>query len=269
MLILEPGRAARNYWLDFWRYRELLYFLAWRDLAVRYKQTVVGVAWAVLRPALTMLVFIGFRRMVGVARGEVPDAILVLAGVLPWQFFSSALSEASSSLIGNANLISKTYFPRLIIPIASAVTSFVDFLVTLGMLALVFLWHRVVPGWQLIALPGLVLMMFVLALGLGLLFAALNVKYRDFRYLVPFMVQFGLFVSPVAFAASDVPPAWRGWLALNPLSGIIEGVRWSLLGGRAPLEPLMLGVSAAVTVASVIVGVGYFRRVERGFADLI
>lgn len=268
-LVIEPGRAARNYWGDLWRYRELMYILAWRDLAVRYKQTAIGVAWALIRPGLTMLVFVVFRRLVGLEPGSVPDPILVLAGVLPWQFFSAALSESSGSLIGNANLISKIYFPRLIIPCAAVVTSLVDFLITLGMLALLMLWYGFAPNWQLLALPLFVLLAFGLSVGLGLFFAALNVEYRDFRYVVPFMVQFGLFISPIAFTTANVPERWRTFYALNPLVGIIDGFRWSVLAGETPLDFHLVGISTAVTVFVLLMGVWYFRRMERGFADVI
>ena len=268
-LIIEPGRAARNYWGDLWRYRELLYILAWRDLAVRYKQTAIGVAWAIIRPALTMLVFVAFRRMVGIEPGSVPEPILVLAAVLPWQFFSAALSESSGSLIGNANLISKIYFPRLIIPCAAVVTSLVDFLITLGMLALLMLWYGFAPGWQLAFLPLFVLLAFGLSVGAGLFFAALNVEFRDFRYVVPFIVQFGLFVSPIAFTTANVPERWRALYSLNPMVGIIDGFRWSVLAGRTPLDLQAVAISAAVTGSFLFLGVWYFRRMERRFADVI
>jgi len=268
-IVIEPGRAARNYWRDVWHYRELAHFLAWRDILVRYKQTVIGVAWALVRPALTMAAFVVFRRMFGVEHSNVPEPILVFAGVLPWQFFSTALSESSGSLIGNANLISKVYFPRLIIPCAAVVTSLVDFLITLGILAVLMLWYGFAPGWQLAALPLFVLITFCLALGLGLFLAALNVEYRDFRYVVPFIVQFGLFISPIAFTTANVPERWRGLYALNPLVGIIDGFRWSILGGQAPLDLQTLAFSLAVTGAFMLLGVWYFRRMERTFADVI
>lgn len=268
-LVIEPGRAAGNYWRDLWRYRELLYILAWRDLAVRYKQTAIGVAWALIRPALTMLVFVAFRRLVGIEPGEVPEPILVLAAVLPWQFFSAALSESSGSLVGNANLISKIYFPRLIIPCAAVVTSLVDFLITLAMLAVLMLWYGFAPGWQLLALPLFVALALGLSVGLGLFFAALNVEYRDFRYVVPFIVQFGLFISPIAFTTANVPESWRTLYSLNPLAGIIDGFRWSLLDGRTPLEAQSVGIAVAVTAGFLLLGVWYFRRMERGFADVI
>ncbi len=268
-LIIEPGRTAKNYWRDLWRYRELMYFLAWRDVAVRYKQTIIGVAWALIRPALTMLVFVAFRRMVGISPGPVPEPILVFAAVLPWQFFSTALSESANSLIGNANLISKVYFPRLIIPCAAVVTSLVDFLITLGLLGVLMLWYRFVPGWQVVALPFFALLAFGLSVGFGLFLSALNVEYRDFRYVVPFIVQFGLFVSPIAFSTTDVPERWRALYALNPLVGVIDGFRWSLLGGRVPFNGQLVEISAVIMAALLFLGIWYFRRMERGFADVI
>jgi lipopolysaccharide transport system permease protein len=268
-LIIEPGMTAKNYWRDLWHYRELMYFLAWRDVAVRYKQTAVGIAWALIRPALTMLVFVGFRRLVGLPASAVPEPIFVFAAVLPWQFFSTALSDSAGSLIGNANLVSKIYFPRLVIPLAAVITSLVDFVITLALLAVLMVWYGFAPGWQVVMLPVFVLMAFGLSLGCGLLLAALNVEYRDFRYVVPFVVQFGLFVSPIAFSTADVPEKWRALYALNPLVGIIDGFRWSLLGGSVPLDADTVWVSAAVTVAVIVVGVWYFRRMEHGFADVI
>ena len=268
-LIIEPGSGAKNYWRDLWRYRELMYFLAWRDIVVRYKQTAIGVAWALLRPALTMLVFVAFRRLVGIKPGGPPEPILVFAAVLPWQFFSIALSEASGSLIGNADLISKVYFPRLIIPGAAVVTAFVDFLIALSLLAVLMLWYGVAPGWQLLTLPLFVLLAFGLSLGPGIFLAALNVEYRDFRYIVPFIVQFGLFISPIAFTTADIPERWRTLYALNPMVGIIDGFRWCILGGHLPLDLRAAGLSIAVTGSSLLLGAWYFRRMERSFADVI
>lgn len=269
LIVLEAGRAARHYWRDLWLYRELMVFLAWRDLAVRYKQTSIGVAWALVRPALTMLVFVAFRRMAGLRDDGVPEPILVLAAVLPWQFFSNALSEASGSLVGNANLISKVYFPRLIIPCAAVVTSLVDFAITLAMLALLMLWYGYAPHGPMLALPLFVLLTFALSVGLGLFLTALNVEYRDFRYIVPFIVQFGLFISPVAFTTANVPERWRTLYAFNPLVGIIDGFRWCILGGNLPLDTSAVAISVVVTVTFLVLGVWYFRRVERSFADVI
>jgi lipopolysaccharide transport system permease protein len=268
-LVIEPGLTAKNYWGDLWRYRELLYFLAWRDIVVRYKQTAIGIIWALLRPALTMLVFVVFRRLAGIEPGAAPEPVLVFAAVLPWQFFSTALTESSSSLIGNANLISKVYFPRLIIPWAAVVTAFVDFLVTLGLLAALMLWYGIAPGWQVLAMPLFVLLAFGLSLGTGLFLAALNVEYRDFRYIVPFIVQFGLFISPIAFTTAAVPERWRTLYALNPMVGIIDGFRWAILGGHVSLGLESQVLSVGVTACCVLLGVWYFRRMERSFADVI
>jgi lipopolysaccharide transport system permease protein len=246
-----------------------MYFLAWRDIVVRYKQTIIGVAWALIRPALTMLIFVAFRRMVGLPASDVPEPILVFAAVLPWQFFSSALTESSGSLLGNANLISKVYFPRLIIPCAAVVTSLADFLITLGLLACLMLWYGFMPGWQVAVLPLFVLLTLGLSMGVGLLLAALNVEFRDFRYIIPFIIQLGLFISPIAFSTSDVPENWRTLYALNPMVGIIDGFRWSLLGGMTPLDPQAVMLSLTVTISALFLGVWYFRRMERSFADVI
>lgn len=268
-LRIEPGAASRNYWRDLWSYRELMVFLAWRDLSVRYKQTALGVTWAVLRPAVTMLIFVAFRRLTGLPPTGVPDAILVLSAVLPWQFFSSALSEVSGCLVGNANLISKVYFPRLIVPLSAMATSAVDFLITLGMLALVMLWYGYAPTVKIFLLPALIVLTAILALGAGLLLSALNVQYRDFRYVVPFIVQLGLFVSPVAFTTANVPEDWRIIFSLNPLVGIIEGFRWCLLSDDVAFYAGPMLISVACTLVALAVGIWYFRRMERRFADVI
>jgi lipopolysaccharide transport system permease protein len=268
-LVIDPVLASANYWRDLWRYRELMYVLAWRDLAVRYKQTAIGVAWALLRPALTMLVFVLFRRLMGVERGVVPDVVFVLAAVLPWQFFSSALSESANSLIVNTNLISKVYFPRLIVPTAAIATALVDFLITVALLAVVMAWQGVAPSWTLLALPPFLALALALAMGIGVLLAALNVRYRDFRYVVPFIVQVGLFVSPIAFSSDSVPARWQPLYVLNPLAGIIDGFRWSILGGRTPIDPTSLASSVVITLAVLAIGVAYFRRTERSLADVI
>ncbi len=268
-LIIEPGRVAANYWGDVWRYRELLYFLAWRDIAVRYKQTAIGVAWALLRPAITMTVFVLFRRLMGTPPASVPEPVLVFAAVLPWQFFSSALSESSMSLVSNASLVSKVYFPRLLVPAAAVTAAFADFLITLALLAGLMAWYGVAPGWSVLALPVFVVLAAALALGSGLCLAALNVEYRDFRYVVPFMIQVALFVSPIAFMTANVPERWRPLYSLNPLVGVIDGFRWSILGDQFPVDSRVLATTIVLAVLSLIVGVWYFRRVERRFADVI
>jgi len=279
-LILEPGRAEKNYWRDLWRYRELFIILAWRDVTVRYKQTVIGVAWAVLRPLLTTIVFtVVFSKIAKMAApAGVPYALLVMAANLPWQFFATAMSEASNSLIGNANLISKIYFPRLIVPAGSVITSFVDFLITLGLMALMMLVYRFMPDWRLLLLPAFMVLAFAASFGIGLWLCALNVEYRDFRYIVPFVVQFGFFLSPVGFMTTRVPEIWRwhGWdiparllYSLNPMVGVIDGFRWCLLRGKIPLFPGTLLTSVFITVALCVSGIWYFRKMERTFADVI
>lgn len=268
-LIIEPGRGVANYWGDVWRYRELLYFLAWRDIAVRYKQTAIGIAWAVLRPAITMIVFVLFRRLMNTPATGVPEPVLVFAAVLPWQFFSSALAESSMSLVGNASLISKVYFPRLLVPAAALGAAFVDFAVTLGLLAVLMASYGLTPPMTILALPAFVALASALALGFGLWLAALTVQYRDFRYLVPFVIQVALFVSPIAFLSASVPERWRPLYLLNPLVGVIDGFRWSILGHEFALDPRTVIASTAIAITSLTLGVWYFRRVERRFADVI
>jgi lipopolysaccharide transport system permease protein len=271
VIILESGRAERNYWRDLWHYRELFAILAWRDVAVRYKQTAIGLAWALARPFLTMVVFtVIFSRVAKLpSDGSAPYPILVFAGMLPWFLFSSVLSEASNSLIGNANLISKVYFPRLVIPSASAVVALVDFAVNLAMLALLMLWWGFLPGWRVILLPAFVALAVLASLGPALWITALNVKYRDFRYIIPFIVQFGLYVSPVGFSSAVVPEKWRFWYSLNPVVGVIDGFRWCLLGGQSQFYLPGFLVSLAVVAFFLWFGVHYFRATERAFADMI
>jgi lipopolysaccharide transport system permease protein len=270
-LLIEAGRGAKNYWRDLWRYRELFYFLAWRDILVRYKQTAIGIAWALVRPFLTMLVFTFiFSRVAKLpAPGSVPYALLVFAAMLPWQFFSTALSEASNSLIGNSNLISKVYFPRLIVPAGSVITSFVDFLITLGLMAGMMVWYGFLPDWRLLTLPMFMALAFGSAFGAGLWLCALNVRYRDFRYIVPFIVQFGLYLSPVGFSSNIVPEGMRLIYALNPMVGVIDGFRWALLRGQSPLAGYALIASILVTSVLCLSGIWYFRRTEKTFADII
>lgn len=271
VLVLEPGRADSHYWRDLWSYRELFAILAWRDVAVRYKQTVIGIAWAVVRPLLTMVVFtIVFGRLAGLpSEGSAPYAIMVFAGLLPWFLFSSILGEASNSLIGNANLIGKVYFPRIIIPVASAAVALVDFAINLVILIILMAWYGYAPGWQILALPFFVALAVLVSLGPALLITALNVKYRDFRYIVPFIVQLGLYVSPVGFSSAVVPAAWRFWYSLNPVVGVIDGFRWCILGGESTLYWPGFLVSLGVVAAFLWWGFVYFRRTEKSFADLI
>lgn len=269
-LIIEPGQGMAHYWRDLWRYRELFVFLAWRDIAVRYKQTVIGVAWAIIRPLLTMIVFtVVFGRLAGLpSEGDAPYAILVYAAMLPWQFFANALSESSNSLISNAQMITKIYFPRLAIPLAAVMVSFVDFLISFAILIVLMVWYQTWPTLRLFALAPLILLAFSAALGAGLWMASLNVKYRDFRYVIPFIVQFGLYLSPVGFSSSIVPEQWRFVYSLNPMVGVIDGFRWAILGSAEVYLPTFL-LSIGLTIALLVSGLWYFRKVERTFADVI
>lgn len=269
-IIIEPGRTERNYWQDLWRYRELFYILSWRDIKVRYKQTVIGAAWGILRPLLTMIVFtVVFSRIAHLpSEGAAPYAILVYAAMLPWQFFANALSEASNSLIGNANLITKVYFPRLIIPASSVITSFVDFAISFALLFVLMAYYRYAPSWNIIFLPGFILLAFFTAFGIGLYLTALNVKYRDFRYIIPFIVQFGLYISPVGFSSNVVPDQWRWLYNLNPMVGVIDGFRWCILG-ESELNNASITAAVLITVLFTWIGIRYFRKMEKGFADVI
>ncbi len=269
-LIIEAGRTEGQYWKDLYCYRELFYFLSWRDILVRYKQTVIGVAWAVIRPFLTMVVFtIVFGKLAKLPSEGAPYPILVFSAVLPWQFFANALSETSNSLIGNANLISKIYFPRLIIPASSVITSFVDFLISGAVLVLLIIWYQFLPGWRIFTLPLFIVIAFAASMGCGLWLTALNVKYRDFRYIVPFIVQFGLFISPVGFSSSIVPEKWRLLYSINPMVGVIDGFRWGIIGGETRLYWPGFLLSVALVMIILATGIRYFRKTERTFADVI
>lgn len=270
-LVIEPGRSTRNYWKDIWRYRELFYILSWRDIKVRYKQTVIGLLWSVVRPLLTMLVFtVVFNKVARLDGGGVPYPVLVLAGLLPWQFFANALTESSNSLIGNEKLISKVYFPRIVIPAASVITSLLDLLISFGILLVMLIFYRYMPSWHMVFLPLFILMAFLASIGIGLWVAALNVKYRDFRYIIPFVVQFGLYISPVGFRSDIIPQEYRLLYSLNPLTGVIDGFRWCILGpDAAPLYIPGLLVSGGVILFFLWLGISKFRSMERSFADLI
>lgn len=271
ILVLEPGRAEKHYWRDIWTYRELFAILAWRDVSVRYKQTVIGVAWALVQPFLTMLVFtIVFSRVAKLpSEGAAPYPIMVYAGMLPWFLFSSVLSGASGSLVTNANLIGKVYFPRIIVPSATAVVALVDFAISLVLLGGLLAWFRFVPSWRMIFLPFFIVLAILASLGPALYMTAMNVKYRDFRYIIPFVVQFGIYVSPVGFSSTVVPAKWRFWYSLNPVVGAIDGFRWCVLGGQSTLYLPGFLLSLAIVAVLLWVGIAYFRRTEKTFADLI
>jgi lipopolysaccharide transport system permease protein len=269
-ILIEAGHTERNHWRDLLRYRELFYFLAWRDVLVRYKQTVIGILWAVLRPFLTMLVFVFvFGRIAKLPSQGLPYPLMVFAGMLPWQLFATSLSEGSNSLILNANLISKVYFPRLIVPTSAVVVSFADFVISAVLLGLMMIYYGVWPGWHLLALPFFTLLALGASMGAGLWLAALNVEYRDFRYIVPFLVQFGLYVSPVGFTSAIVPEKWRLLYSFNPMVAVIEGFRWSISGGHSTIFAPGLATGCVVMLALLASGIWYFRRVEKTFADVI
>ena len=267
---IEAGKTERHYWMDLWRYRELFYILAWRDITVRYKQTVIGILWAVLRPLLTMVIFVVvFGKIAKLPSEGVPYPIFVFAAMLPWTFFASAFADASNSLIGNANLISKVYFPRLIIPAASVIVSVIDFVISFVILIGLLAWYRYIPHWQILTLPLFLLLAFFAALGTGLFVASLNVKYRDFRFVIPFIVQLGLYISPVGFSATIIPEQYRLLYYLNPMVAVIDGFRWAISGGKTAFNSTELSISIIVVTLLCITGIILFRKTEKTFADVI
>ncbi len=269
-LIIRAGRPHSHYWRDLWSYRELFYFLVWRDILVRYKQTLIGVAWAVIKPLAAMLIFtVVFGRIAGLPSGDVPYPILVFVAMLPWQFFASALMDSSNSLVNDASLITKIYFPRLIVPASAVFVGLVDFAIAATILSLMMLWYGVSPGWEILALPIFVFVTFAVSLGTGIWFGALNVKYRDFRFIVPFVVQLGMFISPVGFSSNVIPDQWRLVYSLNPMVGVIDGFRWAVLGEQSALYWPGFLLSLLIVLGLLLSGIRYFRRTERTFADVI
>lgn len=270
-IVIEPGRAEKNYWRDLWQYRELFLVLAWRDVAVRYKQTVIGLAWTLIQPLAIMVVFtVIFSKIAKLpAEGDVPYALMVYAGQLPWQLFATSLTGASVSLIGNSNLISKVYFPRLIMPTSAVVVAFVDFLVSFIIMLGLMVWYQYAPSWQILTLPFFVTMAFLASLGPGLWITALNVKYRDFRYVIPFIVQIGLYISPVGFSSNAIPEKWRLLYSMNPVVGVIDGFRWAILGGESQLYLPGFALSWGVIIFFLWLGIHQFRKMEKSFADII
>jgi lipopolysaccharide transport system permease protein len=270
-LILEAGRADRQYWHDLWRYRELFFILAWRDVAVRYKQTTVGFAWAFVRPFMTMVVFtLVFGHIAGLSSGSsTPYAVMVYGGLLPWTLFSSVFGDASTSVMTNSNLISKVYFPRMIVPLSTVLVALIDFAVSLTILVGLIVWYRFLPGWQIFLLPVFVVLALLASIGPALWASAIVVKYRDFRFVVPFLMQFGLYACPVGFSSTIVPPEWRLLYSLNPMVGIIDGFRWCIVGGTSPIYLPGFAVSLVVIAVLLWIGIACFRRIERSFADII
>lgn len=273
-LIIEAGRAEKQYWRDLWRYRELFYFLAWRDILVRYKQTYIGITWSLLRPFLTMVIFtIVFGKIANLSSDGVPYAILVFAALLPWQFFANALSESGNSVVNNSNLISKVYFPRMIVPAGAIVSSLVDFLISGFILIALMLWYQFAPTCRIFTLPLFLLIALLASMGAGLWLSALTVKYRDFRIIVPFIVQFGLFISPVGYSSNDILEKFgengRILYSLNPMVGVIDGFRWAILGRENHLYLPGFFLSMILVFIILITGLWYFRKTERTFADVI
>ncbi len=272
ILIIEPGQVDRNYWRDLWRYRGLFSILAWRDIAVRYKQTVFGVAWALVQPFLAMVVFtIIFGRLAKLPpEAGAPYPLMVFAALLPWQLFAGIFTGSAGSLIGNTNLISKVYFPRLLVPTARGVVSCVDFLISLIVLFVLMLWYRYPPVWEILTLPLFVIMAILASIGPGLLAASLNVKYRDFVFIIPFVVQFGQFISPVGFSSDLLADSkWQLLYSVNPMVGVIDGFRWAILGGSSKIYLPGFALSWIVIVLFLWLGVRRFRRMEKSFADII
>ncbi len=269
-LTIKAGRANTHYWRDLWSYRELFYFLVWRDILVRYKQTLIGVAWAVIKPVVAMLVFtVIFGRIAGLPSGDVPYPIMVFVAMLPWQFFASALMDSSNSLVADASLITKIYFPRLIIPASAVFVGLVDFVIATMILGAMMVWYGYTPGWQILTLPIFVVYTFLVSLGAGIWFGALNVKYRDFRFIVPFVVQLGIFISPVGFSSAVIPEQWRLLYSLNPMVGVIDGFRWAVLGEQFSVYVPGVVLSVSLVLIVLVSGIWYFRRTERTFADVI
>lgn len=267
---IESGKSERHYWMDLWRYRELFYILAWRDIAVRYKQTIMGILWAVVRPLLTMIIFvIVFGHIAKLPSEGIPYPIFVFAAMLPWTFFTTAFSDASNSLVGNSNLISKVYFPRLIIPAASIIVAGVDFLISFVILIGLMVWYQFTPDWHILTLPLFLLLGFFVALGSGVYLAALNVKYRDFRFITPFIVQLGLYISPVGFSTTIVPEKYQLLYYLNPMVAVIDGFRWAISGGKTAFNTTELTISILVVLILCSIAIVHFRKTEKTFADVI
>jgi lipopolysaccharide transport system permease protein len=269
-IIIESKKPIGHYWKDLWNFRGLFLFLAWRDLLVRYKQTVVGASWSIVRPFLTLVVFtIVFGRVAKLPDLGVPYALLVCAGIIPWQFFSNSFAESSSSLISNANLLSKVYFPRLIIPASSLIVSLVDFIISLLILFALMIYSHFAPSWQIVLLPLFLILDILISFALGIFVSALNVRYRDFRYIVPFFVQVGLFISPVGFSSQIISENHRLLYSLNPMVGVIDGFRWCILGGESKIYFPGFIISILLSLVILIAGIGYFRKVEKNFVDII
>ncbi|HXC05332.1 MAG TPA: ABC transporter permease [Bacteroidia bacterium] len=275
-IIIEPGSKSKRYWSDLWKYRGLFYFLAWKDVLVRYKQTSIGIAWSVIRPLLTMAVmwFLSWIAQMHVPAG-IPRILFICAATLPWQFFSAAFSEASNSLVANSNLLTKVYFPRLIIPASTVIVCLIDFLISFLILLILMPLCHFMPGWRILMLPLFLALALIIAIGAGLIITALNVRFRDFKYIVPFMVQFGVYVCPVAFSSdyiyanTHIPQAVKLLYSLNPMVGVIDGFRWCILGNSISLYMPGFLLSLCLSLFLLLTGLWYFRKTEKSFADVI
>ena len=269
-LVIEAGKTDKQYFKDLWHYRELLYFLAWRDILVRYKQTVLGIAWSIIRPLFTMIIFtVVFGNLAKMPSGGIPYPILVFTAMLPWQLFANSVSDIGNSLIANANMISKVYFPRLIIPVNSIIVNMVDFLISCVILALLMMWYNFIPIWRILFLPLFIILAILASLGLGLWISALNVRFRDFRYIIPFIIQLGLYISPVGFSSNVIPEEWRLIYSINPMVGVIDGFRWSIIGKGVQLYIPGFVISIILSIALFVIAIIYFRKTEKTFADMI
>lgn len=268
-ITVGPGIPNKHYWKEVWQSRELLYTLSWRDIKVKYKQTYVGAAWGIIRPLLTTLIFtLIFTKIAGLTNpSSAPYALMVFTGMTGWQYFSASLSEASNSLVSNSNLITKVYFPRMIVPLSALLTAMVDFSISLVLIACMMVYYKFMPGWQIVFFPLFVTMLILFTSGVCLFFTALNVKYRDFRFIIPFVIQFGLYVTPIAFSSKKIPVVWRFWYAFNPMVGIINGFRWSLLKDTLDIRDLVISMTGIVIF--LLIGIFYFIKAEKSFADFI
>lgn len=269
-IVIEAGKIEKQYWKDLWNFRDLFYMMAWRDIAVRYKQAVIGIIWALIQPVLTMVIMVFiFGKIARLPSEGVPYPVFVFAGMLPWQFFSTAFSSATSSMVSNSRLITKVYFPRMIIPASSIGVALVDFVVTLFLLLVIMIWYRCTPTIEMLLLIPLILAVFLFTLGIGLYFSALNIKYRDFQFILPFIIRFGLYVSPVGFSSTIVPEKYRLLFYLNPMTSIIDGFRWSISGGITSIYWEGMYISSGIILFFLIMGIRYFRKTEKAFADMV
>ncbi|HTA63690.1 MAG TPA: ABC transporter permease [Bacteroidia bacterium] len=269
-IVIEPGKEGGAYWRDLWNHRELLYYLTLRDILIRYKQTLLGIAWSAFRPLLTIMVFtVVFGKIAHLPNNGVPYAVMVCCAILPWQFFSNALSDASNSLVNNSEILSKVYFPRMIFPISATSISLVDFVISFGILCLLMLFYAFVPAWTILILPLFLAVAFITALGAGFFIASLNVRFRDFKFIIPFLLQLGLFISPIGFSSSVVPEKWKLIYYLNPMAGVIDGFRWAILGGETKLFMPGMCMSVGISFLVLFLGISFFRKVEREFVDII